>query len=424
MALLTLRIEKPVAGGRMLARHDGAIVLVADALPGELVEASVERTQRSTTWASTTRVLEPSPHRVETRADTACGGDVYAHAAYEHQLTLKSQVIADAFTRVARLSLEQAVPVRGSAIDGYRMRARLHARDGRVGFFREGTHEICDASVTRQLLPATLDVVHRLAEAIRTLPRAGVAEIAIAENRDASERAVHLALSADGDPARLTAATTMPDVTGVSCSVGDSARTHELWGNPYVTDVLDVPIGDAPRAPVRLTRHARAFFQGNRYLLDALVEHVLSLVPDGPAADLYAGVGLFAVPLAARRSGAVVAVEADRVAAADLKRNAQPHGLVVHAAPVEAISAWRAFVPGDATIVVDPPRTGLSREAIAALSAVAPPRLVYVSCDVATLARDTRIFIDRGYRIASAHAFDLFPNTAHVETVLALDNLG
>src|SRR5687768_12638575 len=115
--MLTLRIEKPVAGGRMLARHEGAIVLVAGAVPGELVEVAVERTQRSTTWASTTRVIEPSPHRVEPVGDEACGGNVYAHVAYEHQRTLKSQIIADAFTRVGRMTLDAPVPVRGSAVD-------------------------------------------------------------------------------------------------------------------------------------------------------------------------------------------------------------------------------------------------------------------------------------------------------------------
>lgn len=407
----------------MLARHDGAIVLVAGALPGELVEASVERVQKATTWASTTRVLEPSTFRVETNGDVTCGGDVYAHATYEHQLTLKSQVIADAFTRVARLRLDGTVAVRPSPVDGYRMRARLHVRNGRVGFFREGTHQLCDATPTRQLLPATVEVVRRLEDVIRELPKAGVSEIEIAENRQASQRAVHLELAADGDPSRLAAATTIVNVTGVSCSVGTRGRTYDLSGDPHVTDVLDVAIGAEHRAPVGLTRHARAFFQGNRYLLEPLVEHVLSLVPDGPVVDLYSGVGLFAVPLAARRSGAIVAVESDRIAAVDLQQNAQPWSdtLTVHAVPAEAVHTWKGSVRAGATVIVDPPRTGLSRQALDAVMAVAPPRIVYVSCDVATLARDVRIFVDRGYRVAAAEAFDLFPNTAHVETVMMLD---
>jgi tRNA/tmRNA/rRNA uracil-C5-methylase (TrmA/RlmC/RlmD family) len=421
--MLTLRVEKPVAGGRMLARHEGAIVLVAGAVPGELVEVAVERTQRSTTWASTTRVIEASPYRVEFVGDEACGGNVYAHVAYEHQRTLKSQIIADAFARVGRMTLDASVPVRGSAVDGYRMRARLHVRDGRIGFFREGTHHLCDARPTRQLRDDTIEVVTQLEEVVRALPRAAVSEIELAENRTASERAVHLELAPDGDPSRLPSATTLPGLTGVSCSIGDGRRTQDLWGDPYVTDLLDIASVNGRHEQVRLTRHARAFFQGNRYLLDDLLAYVLNMVPEGPAVDLYAGVGLFAIPLAARRTGHVMAVEGDRVSAADLTRNAEPFGesVTVRVAAVESASAWTAGVGHDATIIVDPPRTGLSRAALDAVAETGAHRVVYVSCDVATLARDVRTLVDRGYRIASAEAFDLFPNTAHVETVLALE---
>lgn len=405
----------------MLARHDGAIVLVSGALPGELVEAHVERTQKGTMWAGTERVVEASPHRVTANDDEMCGGNVYAHVAYPHQLELKSQIITDAFARIARLSLDSPVAVRGSAVDGYRMRARLHVRHGRIGFFREGTHDLCDARLTRQLRADTREVVGRLEEAVRSLPSAGVSEIELAENRAADQRAVHLELRADGDPSRLAAATALPGLTGASCSVGEAGRTMPLSGDPHVTDMLDVASVNG-QLRVGLTRHARAFFQGNRYLLDALVNRVLSLVPPGPAVDLYAGVGLFAVPMAARQTGPVIAVEADRISAADLQRNAEPFAqtLTVHAAPVES-SVWWEQGSQDATIIVDPPRTGLSRAALDVVLQANAPRLIYVSCDVATLARDVRILVDRGYRVTSSEAFDLFPNTAHVESVFALE---
>ncbi len=407
----------------MLARHEGAIVLVSGALPGELVEAAVERTQRGTTWASTGRVIEPSPHRVDPSGDEACGGNVYAHVEYEHQRELKSQIIADAFTRVARRTLDAPVTVRGSSVDGYRMRARLHVRQGRVGFFREGTHDLCDAGPTRQLRADTMDVVRQLQDVVRSLPRAAVSDVELSENRAASERAMHLQLAPDGDPSILAAATRLPGLIGASCSVGESGRTQELWGDPHVTDVLDVATVDGHQSDVRLTRHARAFFQGNRYLLQDLVTHVLTLVPEGPAVDLYAGVGLFAVPLAARRSGPVIAVEGDRTSATDLRNNAEPFAgaLAVHVAPVESSSMWGASIDRDATIIVDPPRTGLSRAALDAVIHTSARRIVYVSCDVATLARDVRTLVDRGYRLIASEGFDLFPNTAHVETVMALE---
>ena len=124
--LITLTVEKPVAGGRMLARHEGAVVLVGGALPGEVVEARVERVQRGTAWAQTTRVLTASAGRVG--EPNLCGGCVLAHASYPLQLQLKQQIVVDAFRRVARMPLEGEVSVVASPAEGYRMRARLHVR--------------------------------------------------------------------------------------------------------------------------------------------------------------------------------------------------------------------------------------------------------------------------------------------------------
>jgi 23S rRNA (uracil1939-C5)-methyltransferase len=169
---------------------------------------------------------------------------------------------------------------------------------------------------------------------------------------------------------------------------------------------------------VRLQHHALAFFQGNRFLLPVLADRVRSLVPPGPVVDLYAGVGLFAVTLAASGWDSVVAVESDRAAAADLRANAAPFGDVLQ--PVEmGVEGYLATHPvgREATIVLDPPRTGMSKEAAAAIAGQEAGRLVYVSCDVATFARDTRRLLDAGYNLDHLEAFDLFPNTAHVEVV-------
>jgi len=170
-----------------------------------------------------------------------------------------------------------------------------------------------------------------------------------------------------------------------------------------------------------LQRDVRAFFQGNRYLLPTLVSRVVSLVEPGPVVDLYAGVGLFGVALAACGRRAIAAVEGDRVSAQDLKANAAPYGSAIEAMreDVETYLGRHAAVP-DATFVVDPPRTGMSREAATAIVGCRPRAIVYVSCDAATLARDVRRLIDSGYVLEHIEGFDLFPNTAHVETVAKL----
>jgi 23S rRNA (uracil1939-C5)-methyltransferase len=165
----------------------------------------------------------------------------------------------------------------------------------------------------------------------------------------------------------------------------------------------------------------RAFFQGNRYLLSELVERVRSLVPAGPVIDLYAGVGLFAVALASTRRNEVVAVEGDMISANDLTANANSCGwpFAAHHLSVEEFLKKSPALPAH-TMVVDPPRTGLSRDAAAGIQRHHPRRLVYVSCDVATLARDVKIFAQAGYRLVHIEGFDLFPNTAHVETIAVL----
>jgi 23S rRNA (uracil1939-C5)-methyltransferase len=167
-----------------------------------------------------------------------------------------------------------------------------------------------------------------------------------------------------------------------------------------------------------IRRHAESFFQGNRFLLASLVTAVADAVPDtGEIVDLYAGVGLFSVPLAALGRLEVTAVESDRASGADLRENARAQAPRLHAqvSRVEDYLASRTNAP--ATVVVDPPRTGMSPQALDRVVRLAPPRLVYVSCDPPTLARDARRLLDGGYRLDSLRAFDLFPNTPHVESL-------
>jgi 23S rRNA (uracil1939-C5)-methyltransferase len=406
---IPLTIEKPAAGGRMIARVDGQVVLVADAIPGERVQARIERVGRGVAYAQTLSVEEASGDRRAPFADPLCGGCVYSHIAYERQLEIKSEVIADAFKRIGRLELPAAVAVAGSPEDGYRMRARLHVRGHRLGFFRENSHDVCDARATRQLLPATSDVLDRLMAAIRSIGTDTVREIELSENVDAGERVVHLDTAVALEPRLVAKLVSMDGLTS----------------GPYVTDTIT--IGDAR---LRLRRHVLAFFQANRYLLRDLVAHVTDRVPIGGAVlDLYAGVGLFSVAAAAARGARVVAVEGDRFAADDLEANAATAGgqITTVRGPVEGLgtgvfAAWgRASAsPALEIVIVDPPRTGMSPEAVDRVLKLTAPRLIYVSCDVATLARDARRIVDRGYAIDRVDAFDLFPNTPHVETVVVL----
>ena len=413
---LALSIEKPAAGGRMIARVDGQVVLVAGAIPGEVVTARVERVGRGVAYADVVSVEQQSGDRRPVSADPLCGGCVYSHITYARQLAVKGLVIEDAFTRIGRLPPPNAVTVAGGAEEGYRMRARLHVRGGQIGFFREGSHELCDARVTGQLRSDTCDTLDRLAAGLRSLGMAGVREIELSENLDASQRVVHLETSAPINPSALSGLGMSEGLSGLTVSAavpGRGPRAEVVSGSPYVMDVLGVDGRD-----VTLRRHVLAFFQANRFLLPSLVKHVVDHVQNGARVlDLYAGAGLFSVAAAQSRQAQVIAVEGDRAGADDLSANAAgTQGLVkaVHS-PVEAFVGRQHNTP--AVVIVDPPRTGMTTEALNGAIGLKAPTVVYVSCDVATLARDARKLVDAGYRLEHVAGFDLFPNTPHVESV-------
>ena len=418
-SLLDLLIEKPAAGGRMIARHQGQIVLVSGAIPGERVRARVERISKNVIYAATDEVLQGSSDRRPAGGDWLCGGNVYAHVTYPRQLQIKAAVVADAFARIARLPLPADPRVTGSEERGYRMRARLHVRGGRVGFFREGTHDLCDPATTGQLLPQTTEVLGRLQSALMREDLRGVGSIELSENMPADQRALHMEVERPIDLTRL-APVAAADLTGLSYSGPFSSVPSAVFGSPVVSDRILI-VGDDGEHAMTLQRNVRAFFQANRYLLPTLVARVVSLVGAGAVIDLYAGVGLFGVALAACGRRDVIAVEGDRVSAQDLKANASPYegALAAVREPVETFITRRPPSP-DTTLIVDPPRTGMSREAMAGIVAAGARIIVYVSCDVATLARDVRRLVDAGYALEHIEGYDLFPSTAHVEVVVKL----
>jgi 23S rRNA (uracil1939-C5)-methyltransferase len=420
--ILEVVAERAVAGGRMLARHEGRVVLVAGAIPGERVRARVERISKHTIWArvgGSGDVIEASPDRRETATDPACGGSVYAHISYERQLLLKGEIVADACRRIGRVTLDSPPSVIASAATGYRMRSRLHVRHGRVGFFREGTHALCDAAATGQVLPEAAAAASRVVEVLGKSAERCEALI-VSENAAATERVIHVEARERerlDDAFDALAAIDLQDVRLTGITAIDSDDLLELAGDALVGDTSATLAPYAAALPdVSWARRPTSFFQGNRYLTGTLLERVLHLAEGERCVDLYAGVGLFSVPLAAsgRR---VVAVESDSSSFEDLDLNTAPWRESLDTVRT-TVEEWLAAATDAGDVcVVDPPRTGMSDAAIAGLVRLTPPRLVYVSCDAPTLARDAAKLVSAGYRLAAIEGFDLFPNTGHVETV-------
>ena len=414
----------------MIARLDGRIVLVGGAIPGERIRAAVERSRGGVVLARTVEILEGSRDRRPVAGVPACGGRSFAHIAYRRQLELKSQIVRDAFRRIGRIELSASLRVTPSPETGYRMRARLHVDDGRLGFFEEGSHRVCDVAGTGQLLPKTERLVWALAAHVGALVSTGARTVELAEDLAGDQCALHVVVQGDlvnvNDALRPMAS--VDGVTGLTVASGRSPSAGVvLAGTPYVTDPLTAFLGSrtlssAGAGTASLRRYAASFFQSNRYLVPELVGMVASLTERHEVVDLYAGVGLFAVSIAAMRGGPVTAVERDPCSARDLMSNAAPLASAVRVvrAPVETFLKRSAGLEG-AAVIVDPPRAGLSRDVVARLVRRRPERIVYVSCDVATQARDLRAFRESGYRIDQVHAFDMFPNTAHIETVVSLE---
>ena len=419
--MIELDIERPVPGGDMLARHEGRVVFVAGALPGERVRAVITRKRGEVSWAQVREVLTPSPDRREVTSDPLCGGRTFAHIRYERQLSIKAEIIADAFRRIAKQPLEHPVAVLASPDHGYRLRARLHVDKNTLGFYREGSHTVCAAGPTGQLSADTMAAVERLHTQLGTGLQV-CTSILVSETTDGTSRVMTCAVH---DKARLDPfmGITLPDgITGIVVQ----AKKGEFLaaGVDQLIDHSTTLPGPAAtgRPSVRWTRRGASFFQGNRFLVGGLLDRVLAAA-EGRFVDLYAGVGLFAVSLAARgQSG--LAIEGDPTSAGDLASNAVVYEERLGTRPVSVESAVATLpkTPPD-VVIVDPPRTGLSAEVVAGLITWQTPRLVYVSCDVPTLARDAQRLLAGGYRLTSIEALDMFPDTPHVECVAVFDRV-
>jgi 23S rRNA (uracil1939-C5)-methyltransferase len=421
--VLDLEIEKGVYRGLGLARHHGQVVFVPHVLPGERVRARVQQVGRGFVQAHLEAVLTPAADRRDSPCPYVprCGGCAHQEMEYAAQLRLKVAVLRDALGR-AGVPWEAEIPVRGSAERGWRTRAVFHVASGagglQLGLYEEGTHRVVDLEACLQVS----DAMNRTARAILAglRERADLAlrvkGIALAESGDGQQLVAVLQVEGELGPLAGLAALQgdLPWVTGLALLSERGAHSTfvMLHGEPYVV---------ASVGGLTLRSHACAFFQGNRFLVEPLAEAVLAELPvAGTVLDLYSGVGLFSL-LAARRGATVHAAELDDLAVADARHNAERAGLKVafEIADVRtALASWP--VTTSESVILDPPRSGAEPGIVEAIAARKPERIVYVSCDPPTLGRDLKRLAAAGYRLQSLQAFDLFPDTFHVETIASL----
>jgi 23S rRNA (uracil1939-C5)-methyltransferase len=418
---VVVQIEKPIYGGAFLARLEGKAVFVPLTLPGEEARVRITNDRRGYATAEAEAIVNAASERVipGCRHFGACGGCHYQHADYQAQLALKEAILLEAMQR-GHVEVTRAIDVHAGEPWGYRNRIRL-AFDaaGNPGYRGRRSHTVVPISECPIAAPLLVKAALAFADIARdfAMPLQHT-EISLFCNSDETELLTSLSTSSQPDFAfdefcgvfreRISA------LNGVEISVEDrdshESEAKARWGVPS--------LGYRAGGFNYRVDHG-AFFQVNRWLVDALVDQVTGGYRGALAWDLFAGVGLFARRLATNFER-VVAVESAPTALAALKQNLS--GTTGEAVQAETL----AFLRGQNRarrpdlIVVDPPRTGLGAEIISQLADIRSPGLVYVSCDPATLARDLRALIDSGYAIESMTLIDLFPQTFHLETVVHL----
>ncbi len=402
-------------GGEGVARLEGKAVFVPGALPGETVIVRVTDDRARWARAELVEVVEPSPDRVAPPCPYVpdCGGCDLQHASPEAQRALKTRVVREQLTRLGGVSDPPVLDCRAIGPDtGYRAQARMHAgADGGLGFHRAGSGEVVGIERCLVLNDAAQTLRTRIGDAT------GAEEVRL--RRFSADGDASVVLTPGPGPLELPdgdfdVLLTQPDGSPVA-----------MRGDGQVEVTVD---------GLAFTVPALSFFQPGVPAAEALLSEVVEAAGPIEGAliwDLYAGVGLLSLGLA--RAGAeVVAIEGDEPAAAAARANAEANGLelTVVAKAVGTFARHAGRGPGatdDPTarataeppevVVLDPPRTGAGADVIGHLTTLQPAAIVYVACDVAALARDTRHLADAGYELRRAAPLDLFPMTHHVEVV-------
>ncbi len=403
---LVLHLEGIAHGGESLGRHEGKVVFVPYAIPGETVRARIVTEKRSWARAALVEVLEPSPDRVEPPCPyfgpDRCGGCQWQHIAYERQLTLKQEVVIDQLRRIGKMADPPVRPTLAvGAPFGYRNHMQFTvAPDGRLGLLKADSRHVIPVDACLLLHPSLADVYDAL-----ELAWEGLRRVVLRCGVNTGERMVIFETDEEE----------MPELeVDIPISIvlhRKGKAPFPLVGLPYIHEVV---------AGKRFRVSSDSFFQVNTAGAEALVRLVREfLAPKGHETllDLYCGVGLFGFSLA-EEVGLVVGIDASESAMEDAAFNAQELGLenvALHEGPVEEVleALWE---PADLA-VMDPPRAGAGKTVCEHLRRLRVRRLAYVSCDPATFARDATYLTALGYRLRVVQPVDMFPQTYHVETV-------
>jgi 23S rRNA (uracil1939-C5)-methyltransferase len=384
-ATLEVEIERILPGGVGLAHAEGKTIFVALAAPGDRLRVSIDRVQGNLSFATIKEILVSSPVRIEPPCPYfgSCGGCDFQQMTYEAQLAAKAEIIRDCLHRIARVDHPPEILVYPSPKEWrYRARAtwQVDLEQESIGYYERASRRVCDVADCAVLVPDLQETLER----VRTTP---------------------LSLFPQG-------------LKHIDVVVGENGVSLAPEFADFQTSEVSLKVGTEI-----YSYNAEAFFQVNQELLEQLVATALRNATGETALDLYCGVGLFTIPLA-RSFRRLLGVEANPTAANFARRNLQQARLtntrVIRSTVGEWLQANVATLTPIDFILLDPPRAGAESVVIKSILDLRPKRIAYVSCDPATLARDLKKLFAGGYKLDSISAFDMFPQTHHVETVVHL----
>ena len=428
--------------GQGVAKIEGCAVFIPNAIFGEVCRVRIEKAAK--TWAAgkIVEILEKSPHRVQRECpiSSACGGCDFWHMDYEEETRMKADRVRTCLNRLGGENLEQIPILSAPSCHSYRNKAQypVSVKKGKAyaGFFKAGTHQVVENQrclILPEEADAVKDIVIDYVNQYRVMPYDETAHKGLLRHiyvrRGAVSGQVLVCLVLNGrrlpKPEVLTQRlkkvpgfTTL--VVSVNTKPGNAVLGDEfitLYGPGYIEDTL---------CGLNFRLSPRSFYQVNHHQAQRLYEAAITragITKEDTVLDLYCGVGTITLAMA-KAAGKVIGVEVIEAAVNDARDNAKRNGIenaefFCGDAGQAALELEKKGVKAD-VVVVDPPRKGLNADTIEALHRFAPRRIVYVSCDPATLARDVALLKERGYRVADAIAADLFPRCAHVETVVTL----
>ena len=443
----TARIDGWASDGSGVCRVGGRAVFVKGALPGETWELKLVRVTASAAWARGEKLLSPSPERQTPPCPVygKCGGCALLHASYRAELDCKLTRVNESLRRIGGLDFHITEILGAEKTEGYRNKSILAVAAGEngpvAGFFRQHSHDVVPAESCLLQTPLSAAAAHAVLDWMRRCgvepydELSGKGQVRHVYTRCAfrTGEAMACVVTARGFGGEATRAlvdtlrAACPELTGIVLCVNKTRGNtvlagdfHTLWGRSTVTEEL---------CGLRFELSPLSFFQINPPQAERLYAKALEYAsPDGAGTvlDLYCGTGTISLCLA-RGAKQVIGAELVPQAVADARANAARNGVenvrFLCGDASEAAAALRKEGVQPDAVVVDPPRKGLTPELIAAVADMAPARVVYVSCDPATLARDLKLFTESGYLPADGVAVDMFTHTHHVETVVLMSRV-